>query len=134
VDASGRNTLLQRKLGLAKKGNHHANSAWFRIGYPININDWSADPTWKARITEGDRSLSTNHLMGPGYWVWLIRLASGSTSVGIVTDASMHPFEEMNRFERALSWLHANEPQCAQVVEQHLWQVQDFRVMKDYSY
>src|SRR2546423_12697576 len=134
VDASGRNTLLQRRLGLAKKLGHNANAVWFRIGYPIDINTWSTDPDWQARISEGDRSLSTNHLMGPGYWVWLIRLASGSTSVGIVTDASMHPFEEMNRFERALSWLHAHEPQCAQVVEQHLWQVQDFRVMKDYSY
>jgi 2-polyprenyl-6-methoxyphenol hydroxylase-like FAD-dependent oxidoreductase len=134
VDASGRSALLKRQLGLAKKVEHHANAVWFRINTSIDINMWSTDPAWKARISEGDRSLSTNHLMGPGYWVWLIRLASGSTSVGIVTDATMHPFEEMNRFERALIWLHAHEPQCAQVVEQHLWQVQDFRVMKDYSY
>ena len=134
VDASGRSSLLKRQLGLAKKVEHHANAVWFRINSSIDINTWSTDPAWQARITDGERSLSTNHLMGPGYWVWLIPLASGSTSVGIVTDASMHPFEEMNRFERALAWLHAHEPQCAQVVEQHLWQVQDFRVMKDYSY
>ena len=134
VDASGRSTLLQRQLGLSKKGSHHANSVWFRVNHPIDINEWSSDPDWKARITEGDRSLSTNHLMGPGYWVWLIRLASGSTSVGIVTDASTHPFEEINRFERALNWLHEHEPQCAQVIEHHRDQIQDFRVMKDYSY
>lgn len=134
VDASGRNTLLQRQLGLAKKGSHHANSVWFRVGYPIDINDWSDDPAWKSRITDGDRALSTNHLMGPGYWVWLIRLSSGSTSVGIVTDASTHPFDEINRFERALNWLHEHEPQCAQVIEQHRDQIQDFRVMRDYSY
>ncbi len=134
VDASGRNTLLQRHLGLIKKGSHHANSAWFRVNHPIDINEWSSDLTWQARITTGDRALSTNHLMGPGYWVWLIRLASGSTSVGIVTDASTHPFEEINRFERALNWLHEHEPQCARVIEQHQDQIQDFRVMKDYSY
>jgi 2-polyprenyl-6-methoxyphenol hydroxylase-like FAD-dependent oxidoreductase len=134
VDASGRNTLLQRQLGLAKKVGHRANAVWFRIGYPININDWSSDPAWHARIIEGDRSLSTNHLMGQGYWVWLIRLASDSISIGIVTDASIHPFEEMNRFERALTWLHAHEPQCAAVVEQYRDKVQDFRVMKNYSY
>ena len=40
----------------------------------------------------------------------------------------------MNRFERALNWLHAHEPQCAQVIEQHGTEIQDFRVMKDYSY
>jgi hypothetical protein len=134
VDASGRNTLLQRQLGLAKKVGHHANAVWFRIAHPIDINQWSSDPDWQARITQGDRSLSTNHLMGPGYWVWLIRLASGSTSIGIVSDASRHSFEEMNLFERALDWLHRHEPQCAQVIEEHRAEVQDFRVMKNYSY
>lgn len=134
VDASGRSTLLQRQLKLAHKGNHHANSVWFRVGRSIDLNDWSTDPAWKTRIVEGDRSLSTNHLMGPGYWVWIIRLASGSTSIGIVTDASMHPFEEINLFERALNWLHKHEPQCAQAVEKYRDEVQDFRVMRDYSY
>ena len=134
VDASGRSSLLKRQLGLKKKVEHHANAVWFRLAHPIDINEWSTDPDWHARITQGDRSLSTNHLMGPGYWVWLIRLASGSTSVGIVTDANMYPFEQINRFDRALNWLHAHEPQCAQVIEEHRAEVQDFRVMKDYSY
>ena len=134
VDASGRSSFLKRQLGLIKRGEHHANAAWFRVSYPIDINQWSTDPAWLARISEGDRSLSTNHLMGPGYWVWLIRLASGSTSVGIVADASLHPFEEINLFERAMDWLHMHEPQCAEEIERHRAQVQDFRVMKDYSY
>ncbi|HLZ63334.1 MAG TPA: tryptophan 7-halogenase, partial [Ktedonosporobacter sp.] len=72
VDASGRNTLLQRQLGLAKKVGHTANAVWFRINYIIDVNDWSTDLAWKARITDGERWLSTNHLMGPGYWVWII--------------------------------------------------------------
>jgi flavin-dependent dehydrogenase len=134
VDASGRSSLLKRQLGLSKKNGHHANAVWFRLGHPIDINQWSDDPDWRTRISVGDRSLSTNHLMGRGYWVWLIRLASGSTSVGIVTDASVHSFEDMNLFERAVVWLRQHEPQCAQIVEQHLDKVQDFRVMKDYSY
>jgi flavin-dependent dehydrogenase len=134
VDASGRNMLLQRQLGLTKKVGHHANSVWFRIGYSIDINQWSDDVSWLARISEGDRSLSTNHLMGPGYWVWIIRLASGSTSVGIVTDANVHPFEKINLFERALAWLHAHEPQLAAEIERNREKVLDFRVMKDYSY
>jgi flavin-dependent dehydrogenase len=134
VDASGRSSLLKRQLGLAKKVSHVANAAWFRIGYPININEWSTDPDWLTRICEGERSLSTNHLMGPGYWVWLIPLASGSISIGIVTDASMYPFEEINRFEQALAWLRQHEPQCATEVEKHRDKIQDFRVMKDYAY
>ncbi len=72
--------------------------------------------------------------MGLGYWVWLIPLASGSTSVGIVTDATMHDFTEMNRFEQALQWLHEHEPQCAAEIERHREAIQDFRLMKDYAY
>jgi flavin-dependent dehydrogenase len=134
VDASGRSRLLQRQLGLSKKVEHAANAVWFRIGHRLDVDQWSADPAWRGRIREGARFLSTNHLMGPGYWVWLIPLASGSTSVGIVTDASLHPFEEMNLFERALAWLHRHEPQCAAEIEYHRAELQDFRVMKDYSY
>jgi flavin-dependent dehydrogenase len=134
VDASGRSSLLKRQLGLAKKVEHNANAAWFRIGHPIDINTWSDNPDWLARINEGERSLSTNHLMGPGYWVWLIRLPSDSISIGIVTDATMHPFEGINRFERALAWLHSHEPQCAAIIEQHRADVQDFHVLKNYAY
>jgi flavin-dependent dehydrogenase len=134
VDASGRSALLKRQLGLAKKVDHHANAVWFRVGYPIDINEWSNDPVWLGRVREGKRMLSTNHLMGPGYWIWLIPLASGSTSVGIVTDAEMHVFEEMNLFDRALAWLQMREPQLASVIEDHRTAIQDFRVMKDYAY
>lgn len=134
VDASGRSSLLKRQLDLADKGPHRANAVWFRIGHKIDIDRWSDDPAWHARITDGERYLSTNHLCGKGYWVWLIPLASGSTSVGIVTDPTFHSFDTLNRFERALAWLHQYEPQCARAVEDHQDDVQDFRVMKDYSY
>jgi flavin-dependent dehydrogenase len=134
VDATGRSSFLKRQLGLEREVGHHANAAWFRVGHPIDIDSWSEDPEWRARITAGERSLSTNHLMGPGYWVWLIPLASGSTSIGIVSDASQHDFSEMNLFERALTWLHAHEPQCAAEIERHRDCIQDFHVMKNYSY
>ena len=134
VDGSGRSSLLKRKLGLSKPVGHKANAVWFRIDHPIDIDNWSDDPEWHDRIREGRRELSTNHLMGPGYWVWLIRLASGSISVGIVTDSDVHPFKEMNRFDGALKWLARHEPQCGRVIEQHRDQLQDFRVMKDYAY
>lgn len=134
VDASGRSTLLQRQLGLTKKVEHNANAIWFRVGHELDVNEWSTDLEWRGRIHEGRRALSTNHLMGPGYWIWLIPLSSGSTSVGIVTDARMHNFDEMNLFERALNWLRQHEPQCAREIEPHRDEIQDFRVMKNYSY
>ncbi len=134
VDGTGRRALLKRKLGLARKVGHRASAVWFRIGHPIDIGQWSDDPDWRARIVEGRRELSTNHLMGPGYWVWLIRLASDMISIGIVTDASIHSFDELNRFDLALRWLGRHEPQCARVIAEHQDKLRDFRVMKDYAY
>lgn len=76
VDASGRNRMLPRQLKLKRANQHDCNAAWFRVATEMDIGRWSDDPTWQGRLTEGDRAMSTNHLMGEGYWVWLIRLAS----------------------------------------------------------
>ncbi|MEE2716780.1 MAG: NAD(P)/FAD-dependent oxidoreductase [SAR324 cluster bacterium] len=133
VDASGRRSLLKQKLGLAKPTQHDANAAWFRIGREINIDDWASDPDWRGR-NQHTRRISTNHLMGKGYWVWLIPLASGSTSIGIVADAKLHPYSTINTFAKAQAWLRQYEPQCARVVEDHLEDFQDFLALKHYSH
>lgn len=134
VDASGRNRTLARQLGLRRSNEHHCNAVWLRVAAELDVGTWSDDPDWQARLVEGDRALSTNHLMGEGYWVWLIRLASGSTSVGIVADPACHDFDHFNTLAKARMWLREHEPQCAAVLaaQEHL--IKDFRVMKNYSH
>lgn len=134
VDASGRSRMLPRQLDLKRANGHHCNAAWFRVATEIDVGRWSDDPVWQARLVEGDRAMSTNHLMGEGYWVWLIRLASGATSVGIVADPDFHGFDEFNTLEKARAWLEEHEPQCAAVVANHADLIKDFRVMKKYSH
>jgi flavin-dependent dehydrogenase len=134
VDATGRAGLLKRQLGLARTVDHRANSSWFRIDHEVDVDSWSSDPQWRGRVPSGLRRLSTNHLMGPGYWVWLIPLAGGTTSIGIVADDSIHPHVGYNTQERALDWLRAHEPQLAAEVEEHRDGILDFRVMRDYAY
>ncbi|MET0702167.1 MAG: tryptophan 7-halogenase, partial [Mycobacterium sp.] len=134
VDASGRNRLLPRQLDLKQANEHDCNAAWFRVATEIDVGRWSDDPTWRGRLIEGDRAMSTNHLMGDGYWVWLIRLASGATSVGIVADPAYHGFDEFNTLAKARAWLEEHEPQCAAVVAEHADLIKDFRVMKKYSH
>ena len=134
VDASGRNRILPRQLDLKRANEHHCNAAWFRVATEIDVGRWSDDPTWQARLVEGDRAMSTNHLMGEGYWVWLIRLASGATSVGIVADPAFHAFDEFNTLAKARAWLREHEPQCAAVMAEHDDLIMDFRVMKKYSH
>jgi flavin-dependent dehydrogenase len=134
VDASGRAGLLKRQLGLARESGHKCNAVWFRIGDQIDPDEWSNAPQWEARLPKGLRWLSTNHFMGRGYWVWLIPLAGGSTSVGIVADPELHPLEEMRSFERALEWLKQHEPQCASAVEMRRDKLMDFLALKHYAH
>ncbi len=133
IDASGRMSLLKRKLKLAKPAYHNVNASWFRINHGIKIDDWVTEQQWKDRVKE-PRWLSTNHLLGKGYWVWIIPLSSGSTSIGIVADAKIHPYAEFNTFERAKVWIKKYEPQFAGIIDQHLNQFQDFLTLKHYSH
>lgn len=134
VDASGRASILKRKLNLAEDLEHDINAVWFRIDAAIQIDQWCDDSQWK-RLTGkvARRWLSTNHLMGEGYWVWLIPLASGSTSIGIVADPRIHPLTTMNSFEKALAWLAEHEPECAASLEPHRERMQDFLAIKNMS-
>lgn len=134
VDASGRSALLKKRLGLAKPSPHHANAVWFRIGTRIAVDDWSDDPAWRSRCEPAARWLSTNHLVGRGYWAWLIPLSSGSHSIGIVADAQTHPIEEMNTFERAMAWLERHQPRLAAELEDKRHLLQDFVFFRRFSY
>lgn len=134
VDASGRNRMLGRQLDLRRANEHHCNAAWFRIATEIDVGRWSDDAAWQGRLVEGDRAMSTNHLMGEGYWVWLIRLGSGATSVGIVADPAFHAFDEYNTLDKARAWLREHEPQCADVIDEDADLIRDFRVMRKYSH
>ncbi len=134
VDASGRAGLLKRKLGLAKPNGHDPHAVWFRVRHRIEIDRWSDDPAWQARCTPPERWRSTNHLCGPGYWVWLIPLASGSHSVGIVADPALHAFESINTFERAMDWLEVHQPRLFDELEPRRDALQDFAFLRHFSY
>jgi flavin-dependent dehydrogenase len=134
VDATGRAGLLKRKLDLAQPNAHQANAVWLRISDRLDIDDWSADAEWLARCDPPHRWLSTNHLCGDGYWVWLIPLSSGSHSIGIVCDADAHPIEGMNTFDKAMEWFAVHQPQLHAALEQRRDKLQDFAFFKNFSY
>lgn len=135
IDASGRAGVIKRKLGLAEDNGHDCNAVWFRIDAMLAVDDWSVDQGWADRCEpRHERWRSTNHLCGPGYWVWLIPLGSGAHSVGIVCDAKMHPLETMNNFERALEWLRQHQPLVARACEEKREKLMDFRYLRGYSH
>jgi len=137
VDATGRSFTLKKRLGLLEDNGHVINSSWFRLAGGLDLEEW-ADPNddeFFGRMAErGVRRLSTNHLCGQGYWVWLIQLSSGPISIGLCADPRFHPFEEFNTLEGLLDWFRRHEPQVAEAVEGRLDQVEDFLKVEDFSY
>ena len=134
IDASGRAGLIKRKLGLALDNAHGAHAVWFRIGERLPIDDWCDDADWRARCVTPTRWLSTNHMVGTGYWLWLIPLSSGSHSVGIVADPRIHPLDEMNTFERAMQWIEKHQPRVFDELDMRRDKLQDFAFFRRFSY
>jgi hypothetical protein len=66
--------------------------------------------------------------------VWLIPLASGAISIGIVADPRFHAFEKINTLDAALSWLDPHEPQVGAVLRKRREEIQDFLKIENYSY
>jgi len=133
VDATGRRFYIQSKLKLKNRWEHKLGACWFRINGRLDINDFVPRGEWHMqRDPDNIRYFSTNHLMGYGYWVWLIPLGSDHTSVGIVAAEELHPIKERSRYETTLEWLRKHEP----VVAEHLEGKEplDFKCFKNCSY
>lgn len=144
VDAGGRRGLIKGRLGLREESPHDVNAVWLRLGEMITMDDLidyeqpppspEAAAEWRSRVPSGGRWRSTNHLMGRGYWAWLIPLASGSISVGVVADPRYVPFEDLRTLDDLLAWLRDNEPELARAVAERRDSLQDFRKLKHFAY
>ena len=89
IDASGFTCLLARQLGLLQRNSAHPTTAcWARWR---GVADWDGldlthrFPEWGS-VCHGIRNTATNHIVGDGWWAWLIPLKGGDTSVGVVFD------------------------------------------------
>ena len=89
VDASGVAALLARQEGWWRPNEAHPTAAvWARW---TGVKDWDGIelskkyPDW-AMACHGMRATATNHLVGPGWWAWLIPLKGGDVSIGAVFD------------------------------------------------
>jgi flavin-dependent dehydrogenase len=137
VDSAGRSSILKRKLGLEKAVAHAVNAVWWRVGNGhVDVEQWGAhDQTWIARMERpGIRMHSTCHLVGEGYWVWLIPLAGKSHSIGIVADPRFHSFEQLASLDGAMAWLRLHEPQLADELGRRSDDVLDFLTVEHFAH
>ncbi|MDQ6861770.1 MAG: NAD(P)/FAD-dependent oxidoreductase [Verrucomicrobiota bacterium] len=97
VDASGRAAMLARKLGHFQRNTEHPiNAVWARFS---GVKDWDSYE-WRERFPEyanacrTARNWATNHLMGHGWWCWIIPLKGGDVSAGLVYDSRIFQLPE----------------------------------------
>jgi flavin-dependent dehydrogenase len=92
IDASGRNCFIGRKLDLIDwNDDHPIASIWARWTGVKHIDDLVARAGGAlAAGNVGSRRLATNHYVGHGYWIWVIPLGNGETSIGVVFDKRVH--------------------------------------------
>lgn len=134
IDAMGRRLFLHNKFNLTKKMETPHNAAWFRVKGRFDVEDMVSkdNTTFRKHVPHKNRYYSTFHIMGQGYWVWLIPLNSGHTSIGIVTSEAYHDFSTYNTKTKARAWLHAYEPAIAAHLEN--FKMEDFLRNKNYSH
>ena len=96
VDASGRGCFLARRLGLLETvGEHPTAALWGRwrgvadMDGPAVLGPDPAAP--RLPPVAPLRRNATNHFCGYGWWCWVIPLAGGDTSVGLVHDREIFP-------------------------------------------
>ncbi|MFK7989429.1 MAG: NAD(P)/FAD-dependent oxidoreductase [Sandaracinaceae bacterium] len=134
VDASGRRRMIAKQLGLSRPITPQASAAWFRVPERVDIAELVGEESkrWHERDVDGTRWLSTNHLCGRGYWVWVIPLSNGHTSIGVVAENAAHRFNTFSNPSRMMAWLRAHEPHLASRLDAA--EPADFGTRPDYRY
>ena len=116
VDASGRRGLLRSQHQSVKSARHSHHAVWFRVEGRLEPDAWGRDADWLRRCGGLSRRLSTNHFTGPGYWLWLIPLASDVTSVGLVFDPDAIALRDVRKRSGLLGWCAAEHPIVAEQI------------------
>ncbi|MCA9708459.1 MAG: NAD(P)/FAD-dependent oxidoreductase [Myxococcales bacterium] len=134
VDATGRSGLLRRRFGSKRAVMHAGNAGWFRVEGRLRLDELTAEPTaqWREAPLASERWRSTTHLMGVGYWVWIIALPGERTSIGVVTQDELHGFDRVRTHARVMAFLREHEPALAERLA--LAELLDFRCIRHYSY
>ena len=106
LDASGRSRVLAKQLDLTvPEPSHQVTAIWGRFEGGADIDSLGPE-AFRERVRYTSRHLSTLHFLYPGYWVWVIPLRGGLSSVGVVGDPSV--LDEISDAAGLLSFLRSH--------------------------
>jgi flavin-dependent dehydrogenase len=134
LDASGRANFIGRKLDLIERNDEHPTAAvWCRWKNVRHIDDLAARGGFSASNV-GSRRLGTNHYTGYGYWIWVIPLGNGETSIGVVFDKRLvNLHQSKNRGDDFVAFLKAI-PSLAELLDGAEPRMEDLRFYSHLAY
>jgi flavin-dependent dehydrogenase len=134
VDATGRVNFLGRRLNLIERNDEHPTAAiWCRWKNVRHIDDLAVR-LGIAGGNVGSRRLGTNHYTGYGYWIWVIPLGNGETSIGVVFDKRLVGLHHSkNRADDFIAFLKAI-PSLAELLEGAEARLDDLRFYSSLAY
>ncbi|HKR63588.1 MAG TPA: NAD(P)/FAD-dependent oxidoreductase [Thermoanaerobaculia bacterium] len=134
LDATGKVNFLGRKLGLIERNDEHPTAAiWCRWKNVRHIDDLAVRVGLSGGNV-GSRRLGTNHYTGYGYWIWVIPLGNGETSIGVVFDKRLCELHHSrNRAEDFVAFLKAI-PSLAELLEGAEPRLEDLRFYSHLPY
>ena len=107
---------------------------WCRWKDVRHIDDIAARHGMLATRNIGSRRLGTNHYMGFGYWIWVIPLGNGETSIGVVFDKRLVELHNSkSRPEEFVAFLKAI-PALGELLEGATPRLDDFRFYSHLPY
>ncbi|HET7712816.1 MAG TPA: NAD(P)/FAD-dependent oxidoreductase, partial [Thermoanaerobaculia bacterium] len=129
IDASGRANLVGRRLGLIERNDQHPTAAmWCRWRGVRHIDDIAArDSNGLGTRNVGSRRLATNHYMGFGYWIWVIPLGNGETSIGVVFDKRLVDLHRSAHREKDFVAFLERIPALTELIDGAAPRLEDFR-------
>ncbi len=137
VDASGVAAVLARQEGWWRPNTEHPTTAvWSRWK---GVKDMECPdlakkyPAW-AKACYGMRSTATNHLMGRGWWAWMIALKGGDVSIGVVFDQRFVNWPEGGSLGERLKEFLMQHPVGRELLEDATWTEGDMHWRKNLPY
>jgi flavin-dependent dehydrogenase len=137
VDASGVAAVIARQQGWWQPNHEHPTSAvWSRW---TGVKDWDGCelakkfPKW-AMACNGIRGTATNHLVGHGWWAWIIPLKGGDISIGLVFDQRIVEFPDSGSLGERLKNFLLKHPAGAEIMGEARWREGDVHWRKNLPY
>jgi len=137
VDASGVAALLARQQGWWRPNKAHPTTAvWSRW---TGVKDWDGlelakkFPDW-SMACHGIRATATNHLVGPGWWAWIIPLKGGDVSIGVVFDQRLVTWPEGGSVAQRLKDFLMQHPIGRELMADAQWRGGDVHWRKNLPY